>query len=116
MSIIGLQSIEHIAGILNRQFLMRRDIAELLKMVEQRECDLHSVISPGFGEAVASNHLSVSSVWKSLVASCCVWLKFERAFANHALVSSTKVFVSRAKCVRLPPCRVESVRLQHKTR
>ena len=34
---------------------MGRDIALLLKMVEQR--DLYSVIAPGFGEAVTSNHL-----------------------------------------------------------
>ena len=43
----------------------------LLKMVEQR--DLHSVISPGFGEAtvcITSNQLDVSSVSKSLVGLC----------------------------------------------
>ena len=32
---------------------------------------------------MTSDHLDISSVWKSLVASCvCVWLKFERAFST----------------------------------
>ena len=44
---------------------MGHDIAELLKIVEQ--CDHDSVL---FGEAAASNHLNISYILKSLVASC----------------------------------------------
>ena len=47
---------------------MGRDIAALLKMVEQR--DLHRAISPGFEETVTINHLNISSVCKSLVGLC----------------------------------------------
>ena len=55
---------EHNAGIIG-SFFMGRDIAVLLKMVEQ--CNLCIVIASGFGEDVTSNHLDKSSVWKSLV-------------------------------------------------
>ena len=69
---------------------MGHDIAALLKMVT----------SPCFGEAVTSNHLDISSVWKSLVASCsCVVEVRTRNF--NVLVSSTKMFISRAKRIRL---------------
>ena len=97
---------------------MGHDITPLLKMVEQS--DFCRVIAPGFGEAVTSNHLNISSVWKSLVASCsCVAEVQTHAF--NALVSSTKVFVSVAKCVRLHAVlqvfvsSTKHVRLQHKT-
>ena len=63
------------------------DTAALLKMV----------ISPGFGEAVT--RLDISSVWKSLVDSCLCVAEVRTGVFN-ALVSSTKVFVSRAKCIR----------------
>ena len=67
-------------------------------MVEQR--GLRNVILPGFGKAVTSNHLDISSVYKFLVASC-LSVADVRTRVFNALVSSTKVFVSRAKRVLL---------------
>ena len=99
------------------------DIAALLKIVEQ--CDLRSVIAPGFGVhvhvALTSNDLNLSSVLKSLVASCS-FVAEVRTHIFNALVFSTIVFVSGAKCVRLHAVlqvfvsSTKSVRLQHETR
>ena len=72
---------------------MGHDSATLLKMVERDSC---SMILPGFGEAVTSNHLDVSSVWKLLVANC-LFVAIVQMRIFNALVSSTKVFISRAK-------------------
>ena len=47
---------------------------------------------------MTSNHLDISFVWKSLVASCvCVWLKFERTFSTCSS-PARNAFVSNAKC------------------
>ena len=50
--------------------------------------------------AVTSNHLDISSVWKSLVASSvCVDEVGTRVF--NVFISSIKAFVFSAKCIRL---------------
>ena len=59
--------------------------------------------SASLGEAVISNHLNISSVWKLPVASClCVAEVQTRVF--NELVSSTKVFVSSTKHVNCLQC------------
>ena len=47
---------------------------------------------------VSSIHLGISSVWKSLVASCVLVWGWSMNVCFNAFVSSTKVFITSAKC------------------
>ena len=51
---------------------------------------------------MSSNHLDLRSVWKSLVASCMCVAEVQ-TFVFNAFISSTKVFVSNVKHIRLQP-------------
>ena len=75
------------------------DVANVIALVsEVSSCDY-------------SDYLDISSAWKSLVASC-VCVAEARKLIFNMFVSSTKVFISSMKCVRLQCQRWSSIALE----